>query len=310
MVEGLPDVTRVYQNHHLDSKRWDQFRPRDDDIIVSTPYKCGTTWMQMIIINLIYRDAEEVPTLDQVSPWVDARFTGPIEMVMGLLEGIEERRCIKSHLGLDGLPYHRRVKYLCVGRDARDVFMSLWNHWGNYTDQLYETMGTGQVGDPMPRRSDDLRAVWRDWIGKGWFDWESEGFPYWGNMHHIQSFWDYRHLPNLLMVHYNDLTADPEGQIKRVADYLDMDVTAGEVRRIAEATHFDNVKQNAAKLLPGMNLAFAGGADAFIYKGTNGRWREALTEEDITLYEEAKARVLSPGCAQWLEKGWLALDDS
>lgn len=307
MAEALPRVAHVYQNHHLDSTRWDGFEPRDDDIIVSTPYKCGTTWTQMIIVNLIYRHAAEVPTLDQVSPWVDARMMFPLEMLEQLLEGIKERRCIKSHLALDGLPYHSQVKYVCVGRDARDVFMSLWNHWGNYTDEMYERMNTGQVGDPMPRRSDDLRATWRDWITRGWFDWESEGYPYWGNMHHIQSFWDYRHLPNILMVHYNDLTADPEGQIARIAEYLDMDVTAEEVSRIAHATQFENVKANAAQLLPGLNQAFAGGADSFIYKGTNGRWREVLTEDDVALYEQAKARVLTPDCAEWLERGWLAL---
>ncbi len=307
MAEGVPEVTRVYQNHHLDSTRWEPFEPRDDDIIVSTPYKCGTTWAQMIIINLIYLDAEEVPSIDHVSPWVDARF-GPLDEVMGLLDGIKERRCIKSHLGLDGLPYYPQAKYVCVGRDARDVFMSLWNHWGNYTDQMYEMMGTGQVGDPMPRRTDDLRGTWRDWITKSWFDWESEGYPYWGNMHHIQSFWDYRHFTNILMVHYNDLTADPEGQIKRIADYLDVDVTAEQVTRIAQATHFDTVKKNASKLLPRLDQTFAGGADAFIYKGTNGRWREVLTDEDVALYEEAKAKVLSRDCADWLEKGWLALE--
>ena len=307
MAQGMPEVTRVYQNHHLDSTRWEPFEPRDDDIIVSTPYKCGTTWTQMIIINLIYLDAEEVPSLDHVSPWVDARM-GPLDMVMGLLDGIEERRCIKSHLGLDGLPYYPQAKYVCVGRDARDVFMSLWNHWGNYTDQMYEMMGTGQVGDPMPGRTEDLRATWRDWITRSWFDWESEGYPYWGNMHHIQSFWDYRHLTNILMVHYNDLTTDPEGQIKRIADYLDVDVTAEQVTRIAQATHFDTVKKNASKLLPRLDQMFAGGADAFIFKGTNGRWREVLSDEDVALYEEAKAKVLSPDCAEWLEKGWLALE--
>ncbi|MEJ2130072.1 MAG: sulfotransferase domain-containing protein, partial [Gammaproteobacteria bacterium] len=129
-----------------------------------------------------------------------------------------------------------------------------------------------------------------------------------GNMHHIQSFWEHRALPHILMVHYNDLSADLEGQIQRIADYLDLDATAEEVKRVAEATHFDTVKKNASELLPRMDLAFAGGADAFIYKGTNGRWRGVLTEDDITLYEEAKTRVLTPDCAEWLEKGWLALE--
>jgi hypothetical protein len=51
--------------------------------------------------------------------------------------------------------------------------------------------------------------------------------------------------------------------------------------------------------------AFKGGTDAFIYKGTNGRWRGVLTEQDLALYEAAKRRVLEPDCAEWLEQGWL-----
>ena len=36
--------SRIYQNHHLDSTRWDKFIPRPDDIVITTSYKAGTTW--------------------------------------------------------------------------------------------------------------------------------------------------------------------------------------------------------------------------------------------------------------------------
>ena len=40
-------------------------------------------------------------------------------------------------------------------------------------------------------------------------------------------------------------------------------------------------------------------------KGTNGRWKNVLSPEDLSLYEDAVARVLSPDCRQWLENGML-----
>ena len=46
-----------------------------------------------------------------------------------------------------------------------------------------------------------------------------------------------------------------------------------------------------------------GGENAFIFKGTNGRWRDFLREDELALYEAAKARVLAPDCAAWLENG-------
>lgn len=53
--------------------------------------------------------------------------------------------------------------------------------------------------------------------------------------------------------------------------------------------------------------AFKGGSDAFIYKGTNGRWREVLSDDDLAFYEMAKARVLTPECSAWLDTGWLGI---
>jgi aryl sulfotransferase len=50
---------------------------------------------------------------------------------------------------------------------------------------------------------------------------------------------------------------------------------------------------------------FRGGFKTFFFKGSNGRWRDLLTADDLTLYEEAKKRVLSPDCAEWLERGSL-----
>ena len=52
-----------------------------------------------------------------------------------------------------------------------------------------------------------------------------------------------------------------------------------------------------------MSMMFKGGAQTFINKGTNGRWRELLNEADLALYEGTMARTLSPDCARWLEQG-------
>jgi aryl sulfotransferase len=78
----LPEVTRIYQNHTFDSTRWRNFVPRDDDIVISTSYKSGTTWMQNIVAQLLFLGQEEVPFAWDVSPWIDTRLNRPIEEVM------------------------------------------------------------------------------------------------------------------------------------------------------------------------------------------------------------------------------------
>ena len=97
----LPRPTKVYRNHHLDSTRWERFALRAGDIVVATSYKSGTTWMQMIVMSLLFDGSQSVQ-LQAMSPWLDMRL-GPLHDVMSRLEGQRHRRFIKTHLPLDGL---------------------------------------------------------------------------------------------------------------------------------------------------------------------------------------------------------------
>ena len=304
MSHQLPKVTRVYQHHTLDNTRWKQFTPRDDDIIISTSYKSGTTWMQMIMKHLIIQDGKW-DTFHGFSPWLDSRFR-PIDEVIADLEAQTHRRFIKSHLALDGLPYFPHLKYIVVCRDPRDVFMSIWNHYANFTDQFYEDQDARLTNsdDYLPRYDDDIQHGWRLWMTQGWFEWESEGYPFWGNMHHTQTFWDYRHLSNILFVHYNNMLDNLHAEIRRVADFVEIDVTDEYIDQIVELTSFQNVKANVDEVMGEMR-SFKGGSNAFIYKGTNGRWKDVLSEEELQLYTQACDRVLIPDCVHWLETGQL-----
>jgi aryl sulfotransferase len=46
-----------------------------------------------------------------------------------------------------------------------------------------------------------------------------------------------------------------------------------------------------------------GGGDSFIHKGTNGRWRDVLTDKDIRDYTARALMELGPDCAAWLALG-------
>jgi len=314
MSETTPEVTRIYQNHHLDSTRWSGFQPRDGDIIVTTSYKSGTTFTQCILASLILGEIESLAKVeDEVSPWIDKRPEDePLSETYARLEQQTHQRFIKSHLAMDGLPYFDNVHYLVVARDPRDVFMSFANHYGNYTQFAFEQFNDAALpGEPLPPFEKDIHQLWKNWIGSGWFDWESEGFPFWGNMHHTQSYWPYRDLPNVHFLHYTDMLNDRPGTIRRIAGWIGHPVSDEEVQRVADEASFASMKKKAIKADEEAGSEepqfFAGGNASFINKGTNGRWRDVLTEEDLVLYEDTKARVLAPDCANWLENGgWLA----
>ncbi len=305
---GLPRRTRVYENHHLDSPRWDRFETRPGDILVTTAYKSGTTWMQTIIANLIFQDGEIPGAIMDISPWVDMR-TRDFDHIVELTAAQTHRRFLKTHLALDGIPYRADMQYVYVGRDLRDVFMSLWNHYSGHSEEAYEDLNDPAhlVGEPFPRCPDDVRELWGQWIRRGWFDWEPEGWPYFSASHHAQTWFDYRHLPNLLFVHYADLLARPAEEIRRVADFLEIPVSDEVLARVVEATRFDTMKARAESVVGQASRFWKGGARRFINQGTNGRWRGALTDEDLAAYADLKRRALCPDCARWLEEGRRAL---
>jgi len=302
----LPEVRRTYQSALLDSTRWEHYTPREGDVVVTTPYKTGTTWTLNIVRQLIFL-SQEVPPFKEL--WIDSRFQWPLDELMAELETQTHRRYLKTHLALDGLPYYPQVKYLVVGRDARDVFMSFWNHYRNFTPAAYDFFNNlpGRVGPPLPVCPEDVHEVWRDWITSGWFPWESEGYPFWGNLHHMQSWWNYRHLDNLLFVHFNDLKADLPEQVRRIAAFLDIELPEVALPDLLSHLSLETMRNEAARDRPQMAQIWTEGARTFFFKGTNGRWRGVLTPEEVALYDAKAAKVLTPECRAWLERGQAAL---
>lgn len=297
-----PECTRTYRNQHLDSTRWDHVRFRPDDIVVTTSLKSGTTWMQRILSLLVLGPDPLARPLSSISPWIDAAFAGDIDSVVAEIEAQDHRRFVKSHLPFDALPYDPDVRYVYVGRDTRDTFMSLYNHYSGYTDLMYGLLdGADPSGRPMPRCPETPRALWAEWITRGSFDWEDDGWPYWSHHHHGASYWVHRELPNVLMVHYADLLDDLESQMRRVAAFVNIDVAEDAWPALVAAARFDAMKKEASANEVMMPVIFRGGAERFFFKGTNGRWHDVLTDDDLALYETAATR-LEPDFRHWLER--------
>jgi len=298
-----PARTRVYQNHHLDSTRWDQISLRPGDIVISTAYKAGTTFTQTIVGHLLFWGDEMPEVLLRASPWIEMRRRS-IEEIRGVLEAQTHRRFLKSHVGLDGIPYRKDLFYLYVGRDPRDVFMSLWNHYSNHVPAFFDDLNNAPdlVGDPFPPCPNEIRELWEAWMTRGWFEWESDGYPYWSLLHHARTWWEHRDLPNLLFLHFNDLLDDLEGEIRRIARFLEIELGDTATAEIARACSFENAKKNADRIVGDMSTSFRNGNQTFLNRGTNGRWKGVLTDEDLALYRDAMDQ-LPPELARWLENG-------
>lgn len=318
-----PQKTREIQNHHFDSTKWNDLKFRDDDIIISTAMKSGTTWTQNIITRLL-KKADD----GNMFHWVDLRVP-PKEVLHPLLEGIEGRRVMKTHLPLDALRFNPKAKYIYIGRDGRDCFMSLFNHWKSGNDLWYQIINDspGLRGAKLPVFAETgyTEATWfDDWISKsqGEIPGETDGYPFWSLFDNVASWWAHRHCPNILFMHYNDMLADLDGSIRRMARFLEIPIDEATFPALVEACTFKAMKKDvetgasdgdssaagSGGLFPKVNVpldgaVFAGGKGDFINKGTNGRWRGVLSEEQLAKYDQVAAAKLPAECRDWLANG-------
>lgn len=322
-TDAVPQRTQNYQNFLVDNARWDDFKFRNGDIVISTPPKSGTTWTQMICALLIFQEPELREPLATLSPWLDIT-AAPVEQVLAQLEAQTHRRFIKTHTPLDGLPYRKDVTYLCVGREPRDVFMSLDNHHKNMRPEFVERMqaamhqarndaadselesqssplspATNESGTP-----EEFCARFREWIADDGLPWRPDrptNAPC--VLHHIQTFWTFRHLPNIHMLHYSDLLRDLEGQMRGLATILGIDVDEAVWPTLVRAATFADMKSKAEMMVPEAGKDMWTNNQAFFHKGTGDQWQGVLGKEELALYRAAMEERLDPELAEWLEHG-------
>jgi aryl sulfotransferase len=288
-----PQKTRELHNHHFDSTIWNDFKFRGDDIVIATYGKSGTTWVQQIVSQLLFDGAEglEVAAL---SPWMDLRVP-PKQMKLEAIEAQTHRRFLKTHLPVDALRFSPQAKYLYIGRDGRDVIFSMYNHHANANEKWYQALNDspGRVGPPIPKPPADQRQYFREWL-------EGDGYPFWPFFANVRSWWEVRALPNLHFLHFADLKHDLPGEIRRIAAFLDIAIDENRFPAIVEHCTFAYMKQNAGPCTPLGGVFWDGGAETFIHKGTNGRWRDVLSAEESAAYEVKAKAELGEDCARWL----------
>ncbi len=291
-----PRKTREIHSHHFDSTIWNDLEFRDDDIIISTYAKSGTTWMQQIIAQLLFDGDPDVPVAD-MSPWMDLRVP-PKEIKLPFVEAQDHRRFLKTHLPVDALQFSEEAKYLYIGRDGRDVVWSLYNHHVNANQAWYDALNEtpGRVGPPIERPPEDIRQYWLDWF-------QGDGYPFWSFWENVRSWWEIRDLPNVLFVHFSDLKRDMPGQIRRIASFLDIPIDDSKWPAILEHCSFEWMKKNGEKSTPLGGAFWDAGAEVFINKGVNGRWADILTVIESSEYEQKAKAELGSECSNWLANG-------
>jgi hypothetical protein len=250
------------------------YRPRPTDIVISPAGKCGTTWLQQTFHTLRTRGDMDFDDISRVVPWIETSHG------LGLdLEAPQraEPRGFKSHMGWGDMP--KGAKYIVSFRDPKDAWVS---HFHFMNGWFLEPGSVSLAEYSMTR----LGAP-------------DEARDFWG---HLLSWWAERDNPNVLLLSYEDMTANPEANIRRVADFcglpLDDDLLALTLERtslsymLAHKDRFDDrmmrEKSEALCNLP------PGSDSAKVRKGGVGGHKEELTAEVASALDEKWRTRVAP----------------
>ena len=221
----------------VDSRKWNDFPLRNDDIVISTWSKSGTNWMQQIVGQLVFNGAAEAYGPD-ASPWIDFRLS-PDELQRAAAQ--THRRFLKTHLPIDAIVYSPRAKYIYIARDGRDTYWSWHNHHANFTPEVLAAISAMYPDEPPAGYpNEDIRLAFLEWLDR-------DAHPNWPFWSHVQGWFDARHLPNLKLVHFAKLKADLPGEIENIAEFLEIPIDPARRDAIIEHCSFEYMRAMATR---------------------------------------------------------------
>ncbi|HLY05101.1 MAG TPA: sulfotransferase domain-containing protein [Rhizomicrobium sp.] len=166
-------------------------RTRPDDVVISPYAKCGTTWLQQTFHTLRTRGDLDFDDISRVVPWIETA------NVLGIDLDAPQKACprgFKSHLAWEAVP--KGARYIVSLRDPRDAVLSHLR----FMEGWWLEPGAVTVTEYVASRI-AMRGSRRD---------------YWN---HLMSWWEQRDNPNVLLLTYEQMSADPATTIRRVADF-------------------------------------------------------------------------------------------
>ncbi|KAI4980944.1 cytosolic sulfotransferase 5-like [Hordeum vulgare subsp. vulgare] len=248
-----------------------RFEARGTDVLLVTMPKCGTTWIKALLYAAAHRsDADASSSVlrqlashnsHQLVPFLEAQVYTKDRIPD--LSSLPAPRLFATHIPAESLPpsiaaSDCKVVYLC--RDPKDCFVSLWHFMNKFT--------SWGIDEAHGRFCDGV----------------SPYGPFW---EHVLGYWRW-HVERpgqVLFLTYEELSADPLGQLRRLAEFIGRPFTPGEQdagvdREIAEACAMKSMADqevNRSGTTEIVERTMPNGV--FFRRGVVGDWTNHLTPE-------------------------------
>ncbi|CAL4101102.1 unnamed protein product [Meganyctiphanes norvegica] len=270
-----------------------QFKFRENDTVVCSCPKAGTTWVQEIIWtmknnpNLDNPDAKlsqghrlpyfemdahigtEGPLFDALLSEIESS-PGEVKEKEGLflntINKFPSPRIIKTHLPITLLPPDTLdcTKFVYVARNPYDVCISGYHYCRLHKDCYYA--GTF---DQFAQRFMEGNIV---------------HYPFW---EHVYSAWKMQNHCNLHFIFYEDLKQDPFKEIEKLNEFLETGLTNEQLKNVVKVTSFSDMKNRGVVAFgvvespEHMNMEQKEKEGGFLRKGIVGDWKDSRYQETI-----------------------------
>ncbi|KAB7504294.1 Sulfotransferase family cytosolic 1B member 1 [Armadillidium nasatum] len=236
-----------------------KFQFRENDVIVASFPKSGTTWVQEIVYMLTHNleksdDSSEV--LETRFPYLEYPYPG-----IKSIAKQKGQRHIKTHLPATILPpsfVSSGAKLIYITRNPKDTIVSYWHFV-----RLLSTVSF--IGS--------FREFLQLFL--------SDKVPYGPFYDHLRTYFDLQKTQNVLIITYEDLKENP------IQYYLQVPVTDSEAFDVAVATTFRSMSENkSVNYEHWKDIGFANKNEGkFLRKGVVGDWKNYFTPEMLKDFE-------------------------
>jgi hypothetical protein len=259
------------------------YRPRPSDVIITPFGKCGTTWLQQTFHCLRTRGDMDFDDISRVVPWIETARMVDID-----LEAPQraEPRGFKSHLSYTRVP--KGARYIVSLRDPRDAMVSMYR----FMEGWFLEPGAVSIDEFARARMQD----------------RGDGSDYWT---HLISWWEQRDNPDVLVLSYEYMTAEPKAAIRKVAAFsglpLDDELLALTLDHTSLAFMLEHKDRFDDRMMRDASEAKGGlppGSDSSkVRKGGVGGYRQELSEAMIAALDAKWAATVTPalGFASYAE---------
>lgn len=243
------------------------FEDRDDDIYINTYLKSGTTWMQVIVYNLLTDGNMDFEHIYDVSPWPNNQATQGKSSEW--INNLPSPRIMKAHNDYDWFSTDCKAKFIFVYRDGKDVAVSLYHHNKNYLnpdlkfDDTFEDFYTNE------------KAI------LNWFVFTRKWLE---NKHNF----------NILYVTYEQLKSDFDNTLNKIADFLHVELSNEIIERTKKHASFQYMKDHESKFGEKRPISERKIFDQFIRKGESGEGVKYMNETQLEFYNKHYMDIIYP----------------